>query len=278
MTIDATAAIDAKEARLREILRELGACIVAFSGGVDSALVLHVASQELGENAVGITARSESLAEREYAGALAFSETVGARHEVIETRELHDPAYAANPVDRCYYCKSELYGRLTGIARERGIAHIVDGYNRDDEGDWRPGRAAAREHGVRSPLYEAEMRKSDVRALAHKLGLAVWDKPALACLSSRFPYGTPITLELLRQVDRAEQAVHDAGLRACRVRHHGDLARIEVPPDDIAAVADPARRERIAEGVRAAGYRHVTLDLGGYVQGGANVSHARDAG
>ncbi|MDB5069998.1 MAG: hypothetical protein JWM87_1109 [Candidatus Eremiobacteraeota bacterium] len=264
-------ALDAKEARLRAIFRELGSCIVAFSGGVDSALVLHVAAEELGARAVGITARSESLAEREYAGAVQLASAIHARHEVIETRELHDPSYAANPKDRCYFCKSELYGRLAEIARERGIPHIVDGYNRDDEGDWRPGRKAAREHDVRSPLYEAEMRKSDVRALARKLGLEVWDKPALACLSSRFPYGTPITLELLRQVDRAEQAVHDAGLRACRVRHHGEIARIEVPPADIAAAADPERRARIVEGVRAAGYRYVTLDLGGYVSGGFNL-------
>ena len=262
--------LELKEARLRAIFRELGSCIVAFSGGVDSALVLHVAAQELGECAVGITARSESLAEREYAGAVQLAGAIEARHEIIETRELHDPSYAANPKDRCYFCKSELYGRLAEIARERGIPHIVDGYNRDDEGDWRPGRKAAREHDVRSPLYEAEMRKSDVRALARKLGLDVWDKPALACLSSRFPYGTPITLELLRQVDRAEQAVHDAGLRACRVRHHGEIARIEVPPQDIAAAADPERRARIVEGVRAAGYRYVTLDLGGYVSGGFN--------
>ena len=267
-----TQTLDAKEARLRAIFRELGSCVVAFSGGVDSALVLHVAAQELGERAVGITARSESLAEREHAGAVRFAGEIDARHEVIETRELHDPSYAANPVNRCYFCKSELYGRLAAIARERGIPHIVDGYNLDDEGDWRPGRKAAREHAVRSPLHEAGMRKSDVRELARKLGLEVWDKPALACLSSRFPYGTPITLELLRQVDRAEQAVHDAGFRACRVRHHGEIARIEVPPEDVAAVTDPERRARIVDGVRAAGYRYVTLDLGGYVSGGFNLT------
>ena len=268
--IETDASLDVKEARLRAIVRELGSCIVAFSGGVDSALMLHVASQELGANAHGITARSESLAEREYAGALRFAGAIDARHEVIETRELDNPEYAANPVDRCYFCKSELYGTLSEIARERGVRWIVDGYNRDDDGDWRPGRKAAREHEVRSPLHEAGLGKDDVRALARKLGLEVWDKPALACLSSRFPYGTAITLELLRQVDRAEQAVHDAGFRACRVRHHGEIARIEVPPQDVPALAQPEARAKIVEGVRAAGYRYVTLDLGGYVSGEFN--------
>ena len=272
-----TGDLAAKEAHLRALLRDIGSCVVAFSGGVDSALVLHVASQELGERAVGITARSESLAEREHRAALAFAASVEARHEVIETRELHDPAYAANPVDRCYFCKRELYSKLAEIASERGLAAIVDGYNRDDEGDWRPGRRAAREFEVRSPLYEAGLRKADVRALAQRLGLDVWDKPALACLSSRFPYGTPITLELLRRVDRAEQAVHDAGFRACRVRHHGEVARIEVPPADLASFADPECRQRVVDGVRAAGYRFVTLDLAGYVSGGFNPGNVPEA-
>jgi uncharacterized protein len=265
--------VEIKAARLRAILREIGSCVVAFSGGVDSALVLHVATQELGERALGVTGRSESLAEREYAGALDFAGATGARHEVIETQEVSDPSYAANPANRCYFCKSELYTKLRAIATQRGFAAIVDGFNLDDEGDWRPGRRAARENGVRSPLAEAGFRKADVRALARELDLDVWDKPALACLSSRFPYGTPITLELLRQVDRAEQAVHDAGIRSCRVRHHGDVARIEVPPAEIAAFGDATLRAAIVAGVRAAGYRFVALDLGGYVAGNLNPAH-----
>jgi len=266
-----------KEARLREIVRDMGSCVVAFSGGIDSALVLTIANAELGERALGVTGRSESLAAREYTGALAFAGTVAAQHEVIQTHEVHDPGYAANPADRCYFCKSELYTRLRAIAAERGFAYIADGFNLDDEGDWRPGRKAARENGVRSPLAEAGFTKADVRELARSLELEIWDKPALACLSSRFPYGTPITLELLRQVDRAEEAVHDAGIRVCRVRHHGEVARIEVPPDEMSALNDPHTRNMIVNGVQAAGYRYVALDLGGYVSGNLNKALTGDA-
>lgn len=258
-----------KERRLRDSIRSLGRCIVAFSGGIDSALVLHVASQELGEDAIGITGSSPSLAERERSGAAAFAGGTGARHEFIPTAELEDPNYAANPANRCYFCKRELYGKLAEIARERGATAVLDGFNLDDLADRRPGRAAAAEYGIRSPLADSGFTKADVRGLARRLGLEIWDKPALACLSSRFPQGTEITLDLLRQVDRAEQAIHDAGLRACRVRHHGEIARIEVPLDDVPLIIEPERREAIVRGVRAAGYRHVTLDLGGYVRGGA---------
>jgi pyridinium-3,5-biscarboxylic acid mononucleotide sulfurtransferase len=263
--------LDRKERQLRDLLRSLESVVVAFSGGVDSALVLKIAGDELGDRALGITARSESLAASELESALGFAASVGAHHEVLETHELEDANYLANPENRCYFCKKELYGRLSEIARERGAKWIVDGFNLDDASDWRPGRKAAGEFGVRSPLAEAGFAKSDVRALAKKLHLEVWDKPALACLSSRFPYGTPITLELLQQVDRAEEAVHAAGIRICRVRHHGEVARIEVPESEIERLAERGVRERVAAGVKAAGYRYVSLDLGGYVSGNLNL-------
>ena len=266
--------LDLKEQKLRELIRGYGRCIVAFSGGVDSALVLHVATEELGADAIGITAHSASLSLRERQSAIATARASGAAHEIIETREVEDPEYAANPVNRCYFCKRELYGRLTEMARERGAFVVLDGFNVDDAGDWRPGRKAAAEFGVRSPLADAGMRKDDVRALARRLDLQVWDKPAMACLSSRFPYGTQITLELLAQVERAEQVILDEGIRECRVRHHDDVARIEVPLDLLPLVLEPDRRSRIIEGVRAAGYRHVVVDLRGYVRGGFNVEDA----
>jgi len=262
--------LSVKEARLREIVRSLESCVVAFSGGVDSALVLKVATDELGERAYGVTGKSPSLAQRELNGLLDVVEALGAAHEIIETAELEDPNYRANPANRCYYCKHELYGKLAQIARERGARYIVDGFNLDDAQDHRPGRRAAEEFAVRSPLAEAGFSKADVRALAKQLGLEVWDKPALACLSSRFPYGTPISLELLRQVERAEDAVLAAGIRECRVRHHGEIARIEVPLEELERLIAPGTREAIVAGVQAAGYRYVTIDLGGYVRGNLN--------
>ena len=255
-----------KERRLRGIVRDLGRCIVAFSGGVDSALVVAVAARELGDDALAITGVSPSLPRAEREGAAEFARALGARHELLDTRELADPNYAANPANRCYFCKSELYGRLQSVAAAGGYRAIADGLNADDLSELRHGRRAADEVGVRSPLAEAGLTKADVRALARTLGLDVWDKPAAACLASRFPTGTAITLELLERVEAAERALAGAGLREYRVRHHGDVARIEVPLDALDAVL--AKRETILAGVRAAGYRYVSLDLGGYVRGG----------
>ncbi|GAC1523420.1 MAG: ATP-dependent sacrificial sulfur transferase LarE [Vulcanimicrobiaceae bacterium] len=262
--------IAVKEARLRDLVRSFEDVVVAFSGGVDSALVLAIATDELGARAFGVTGKSASLAAVELGGAVDFASALGATHAIVETDELANPDYLANPANRCYYCKDELYGKLAEIARERGARVVLDGFNVDDLADYRPGRKAAGEHGVRSPLAECGFTKADVRELARQRGLEVWEKPALACLSSRFPYGTPITLELLRQVEAAETAVRAAGIASCRVRHHGDVARIEVPLADVATVASPEVRARIVAGVRAAGYRYVALDLGGYVSGNLN--------
>ncbi len=262
-----------KEAALRALIRDYGRCIVAFSGGVDSALVAAVATQELGSQALVVTGVSGSLPGRELRAASAFARSIGARHELLHTQELGDGRYAANPANRCYFCKSELYGRLLIVAGERGFGTIADGLNFDDLAEIRPGRRAAGENGVRSPLAEALFTKAEVRALAQRLNLTVWDKPALACLSSRFPTGTAITAELLDRVERAEDVLHDAGLSECRVRHHGELARIEIPLDAFDRLI--ARRSDVVAGLRAAGYRFVALDLGGYVRGGvANTGAA----
>jgi len=272
MITEDASTLDLKEARLRAIVRSFGTCIVAYSGGVDSALVLKIATDELGSRALGITAHSASLSGDEAESARRCAEAMGARYEVIATDELADDNYRSNPANRCYYCKTELYGTLSALARERAIACVADGFNLDDAGDYRPGRKAAREHGVRSPLAEAGLAKDDVRALAKKLGLGVWEKPALACLSSRVPYGTPITAALLEQIDRAERAVLAQGISECRVRHHGDIARIEVPIHALERAIAPGVRDAIIAGVKAAGYRFVTIDLAGYVSGSLNFS------
>ena len=257
---------DVKEARLRDAVRAYGRCIVAFSGGVDSAVVAAIAAQELGAGALAVTGVSPSLPERERRAAVAFAAAVGIEHELFDTHELEDERYASNPSNRCYYCKTELYGSLVPFARERGFAIVADGLNLDDLGEIRPGRRAAEERGVRSPLADAGFTKDDVRRLARARGLDVWDKPAAACLASRFPTGTAITPDLLARVERAEDALHAVGLVDCRVRHHGDLARVELAPTSIPTAI--ANRTFLVGAIREAGYRHVTLDLAGYVRGG----------
>jgi uncharacterized protein len=254
-----------KLAAMRAQLRGFPSALVAFSGGADSALVLKVAVDELGERAVALTAVSPSLPPREREGAEAFCKALGVRHLLIASRELEDPSYAKNPDNRCYFCKDELYGLCEAQARELGLETILDGFNADDRHDHRPGHQAAREHAVRSPLAEAELTKDEVRAHSWALGLPTWDKPAMPCLASRLPTGTPVTLERLAQVGGAEEALRDLGFRVFRVRYHGEVARIEVAADELERLLD--MRSEVSEALKRAGFRFVAVDLEPYRSG-----------
>lgn len=255
--------------RLLDMLAPLGSLAVGFSGGVDSTVVLAAALEALGpENTLGVTADSETLPAAELEAARGLAAAMGAPHAVIRTRELECPEFASNPPDRCFHCKSELWSRLGALAAERGITNIADGVNADDLGDFRPGIRASDKAGVLHPLAAAGAGKQDVRRLARALGLANWDKPAQACLSSRFPYGSVITAEGLRRVEAAEDRLRELGLRQLRVRSHGDTARIEVPDDAIEALA--AARRSIVGALKEAGFTYVTLDLEGFRSGSMN--------
>jgi pyridinium-3,5-biscarboxylic acid mononucleotide sulfurtransferase len=258
-----------KERALREALSSLGSVIVAYSGGVDSAYLAWVANDTLGERAVAITADSPSYPERHRQMATRIASQFGLRHEIIHTSELERPEYRANPANRCYYCKHELYTHLSRIAAERR-AIVVDGSNADDRADYRPGRQAAREFGVRSPLDETDLGKGEIRELARLAGLPVWDEPASACLSSRIPYHSEVTDEKLRTIERAENVLRAHGFRVCRVRHHDDLARIELGRAELPRALEPEMSATLVRELKAIGYRYVTIDLQGYRTGSLN--------
>ena len=270
MTHDEIAGLDDRVAALRRRLVHLEEVVVCFSGGVDSGYLLAEAVRALGDRAVALTAVSPSLAPEEGTAARRLAADLGARHVLVDTAEVDDPRYAANPVNRCYFCKTEVYGRAVREAARLGAAHVVDGFNVDDRGDHRPGRQAAKEWGVRSPLDEAGFTKADVRAAARRLGLPVWDKPALACLSSRFPYGTAITPERLTRVAACERVLRERGFAVCRVRCFDRRARIEVAPGEVARFGDAALLADVTARFRAAGFDEVEIDPDGYRQGALN--------
>jgi pyridinium-3,5-biscarboxylic acid mononucleotide sulfurtransferase len=262
--------LDQKEAALYAALRDLPSLVVAFSGGVDSAYLGYAATRVLGAGALCITADSPSYPERHRAIAVTVARQFQFNHEFIDTAELSRPEYRANPANRCYYCKQELYTRLSGLARARGIPAIADGSNADDRGDYRPGRQAAREFGVLSPLDTVSLTKADIRELSRRAGLPTWDEPASACLSSRIPYFSEVTTEKLQMIERAEDVLHGLGFRVCRVRHHDTLARLEFGPDDMARAVAPEMAGVIDRELRAIGYAHVTIDVRGYRMGSLN--------
>lgn len=266
----ASAVIQDKLARLRAHLAELGSVLVCYSGGVDSAFVLAVAHEVLGPKAIGMTAISPSLPPRERDEAVEIAKMIGADHRLVESREMDDPAYVANNPDRCFHCKSELYRIASEKRQEWALAAILNGVNRDDLGDYRPGIEAAKQAGVLSPLVDLGFTKDDVRAGAEAMGLPIWNKPAAACLSSRIPYGTSVTPERLEQIGGFEASLKTLGFRQVRVRYHGELARIEVSLEEIVRATESTLRDAIVAAGKKHGFRYVTLDLGGYRMGSHN--------
>lgn len=268
MTGDAV--LDGKYARLLELLRELDSVVVAFSGGVDSTLLARAAKDAIGERAVLVTADSETYPAGELQEAQRLAGLIGLRHLVVRTDELANPEYARNGANRCFFCKEELFTHLAPIAEREGCRALVYGANVDDLGDHRPGMQSARQRGVRAPMIDAGLTKADIRALSQSLGLPTWDKPAFACLSSRFQYGDRITADKLRQIDAAEEVLRSLGFRSFRVRHHDRLARLEIAREEMPRLWEDGRHDTIVKGLRALGYVYVALDLDGFQSGSAN--------
>jgi len=261
-----------KQEKLKGRLRELGSAVVAFSGGADSAYLAWMAHQALGERALAVTALSPSFSAHDREQAETFARRENLRHEFVETHEFENPLYVMNQADRCYHCKTELFGVLAKVRAERGFGAVTYGMNADDRKDFRPGHRAASEFGVVAPLLDAGLTKAEIRELSRRAGLATWDRPASACLSSRVPYGMPVTVENLSRVEQAENALREFGFRQVRVRSHGELARIEIAPDELPRALQADMAETLAARIRETGFTYVTLDLEGYRQGSLNAA------
>lgn len=268
--MELTPTLERKYERLKAILKEMGGVVVGFSGGVDSTFLLKTAQEVLGDKVLAVIASSETYPSREIDEALKLARALGVRYKLIKTHELQDPNFRKNPPQRCYYCKKELFSRLKKIAQEEGFSWVVDGSNYDDLKDFRPGTQARDELGVRSPLQEARLTKEEIRHLSRSAGLPTWDKPSFACLASRFPYFSEIKEEVLVRIAQAEEFLRSQGFRQVRLRHHGLLARIEVPPENIPRLLEPELRQKIVQRLKHLGYQYVTFDLEGYRSGSMN--------